>query len=336
MKKLCILSLGAFLSAAILLTSCNNGVSARPSLSTEKDSLAYSYGANLYESGLSGYLQNLGVIADTNQVKGSYLHKISNEQDPAAKAKLEKEMKSKVDSVKSLNRKNTAEFIRGLQEGLHTTKAENAYVNGLMIGKQISEQMLPRLEEQIYGENTNEKLDKNLIASGIASSMANTRPAMDNTSIYLNAKLDRLQKSREEERKQKAENLKSSQEAKEKAFLEENARKEGVVSLPDGLQYKVLVKGNGRKPKATDRVRVLYTGRLLDGTIFDNAVNPERPAIFGVSQVIKGWTEALQLMPEGSKWEVYIPAELAYGERETPNLPAYSTLIFEVELLGIE
>lgn len=118
-------------------------------------------------------------------------------------------------------------------------------------------------------------------------------------------------------------------------FLAKNKKQKGVMTTASGLQYKVITAGTGEKPTATDRVKVHYRGTLLDGTEFDSSYKRNEPTTFGVNQVIKGWTEALQLMPVGSKWELYIPQELAYGSRSTGNIPAYSTLIFEVELLEI-
>lgn len=121
-----------------------------------------------------------------------------------------------------------------------------------------------------------------------------------------------------------------------KAFLDENRKKEQVVSLPSGLQYEVLVEGDGVKPKATDKVRCHYHGTLLDGTVFDSSVDRGQPAVFGVNQVIKGWVEALQLMSVGSKWRLYIPSELAYGEQGAGgSIEPNATLIFDVELLDI-
>lgn len=121
------------------------------------------------------------------------------------------------------------------------------------------------------------------------------------------------------------------------AFLEENKKKEGVVTTESGLQYKVDSLGTGAIPTANDVVKVHYTGKLLDGTVFDSSVERGEPATFGVTQVIKGWTEALQLMPVGSKYTLYIPSDLAYGDRAAgPKIKPNSTLIFEVELLGIE
>lgn len=121
-----------------------------------------------------------------------------------------------------------------------------------------------------------------------------------------------------------------------KLFLENNAKRAGVTTLPSGLQYEVLKAGTGAKPAKTDKVSVHYHGTLLDGTVFDSSVDRGQPATFGVTQVIAGWVEALQLMPEGSKWKLFIPYNLAYGERGAGGkIGPYSTLVFEVELLSI-
>jgi FKBP-type peptidyl-prolyl cis-trans isomerase FklB len=120
-------------------------------------------------------------------------------------------------------------------------------------------------------------------------------------------------------------------------FLKENAEKEGVVTLPSGLQYKIITEGTGAKPQLTDKVKVHYHGTLINGTVFDSSVDRGEPISFPVNGVIAGWTEALQLMPVGSKWELYIPYDLAYGERGAgQQIGPFSTLIFQVELLDIE
>ena len=133
------------------------------------------------------------------------------------------------------------------------------------------------------------------------------------------------------EEKMNAENIE-----KGKAFLAENAKKEGIVTLPSGLQYEVITEGNGKKPNATDRVKCHYEGTLIDGTLFDSSIKRGQPAVFGVNQVIKGWVEALQLMSEGSKWRLFIPSELGYGAQQAGEMiPPHSTLIFEVELIEV-
>lgn len=121
-----------------------------------------------------------------------------------------------------------------------------------------------------------------------------------------------------------------------KAFLETNGKRPEVVTLPSGLQYEILTAGTGSKPTANDKVTVHYHGTLIDGTVFDSSVDRGQPATFGVTQVIQGWVEALQLMPQGSKWKLFIPYNLAYGERAAgAKIGPYSTLVFEVELLKI-
>ena len=119
-------------------------------------------------------------------------------------------------------------------------------------------------------------------------------------------------------------------------FLEENKKRANIVTLPSGLQYEVINEGKGKMAKATDQVKCHYEGTLIDGTMFDSSIKRGQPAVFGVNQVIPGWVEALQLMPEGSKWKLYIPSELGYGAQGAGEMiPPHSTLVFEVELLEV-
>ena len=121
-----------------------------------------------------------------------------------------------------------------------------------------------------------------------------------------------------------------------KVFLEENKKRANIVTLPSGLQYEVINEGKGKMAKATDQVKCHYEGTLIDGTMFDSSIKSGQPAVFGVNQVIPGWVEALQLMPEGSKWKLYIPSELGYGAQGAGEMiPPHSTLVFEVELLEV-
>ena len=139
--------------------------------------------------------------------------------------------------------------------------------------------------------------------------------------------------------KRSAEFNKKSEENKQKgeAFLKQNKGKEGIVTLPSGLQYKVLTKGDGSKPSKDDMVTVEYTGKLLDGQVFDSTEKTGKPATFKVSQVIPGWTEALQLMPAGSVWEVYVPSDLAYGPRSVGGpIGPNETLIFQIHLISVK
>ena len=134
--------------------------------------------------------------------------------------------------------------------------------------------------------------------------------------------------------KQKAESQKAISDGK--AFLEENAKKEGVVTTKSGLQYEILTEGTGKQPKATDTVRCHYEGSLINGSVFDSSYKRGEPAEFGLSQVIPGWTEGVQLMKEGAKYRFYIPYLLGYGENGAgSSIPPYSTLIFDVELIKV-
>lgn len=157
------------------------------------------------------------------------------------------------------------------------------------------------------------------------------------TDAELEQTLGGLQQELQAKQKERTAALGAKNAKESEAYLAANAAKEGVVTLPSGLQYKVLTAGTGKKPTATDTVVVHYRGTLLDGTEFDSSYKRNQPAKFKVNQVIPGWTEALQLMPVGSKWQLVIPAKLAYGERGAgAAIPPNATLIFEVDLQGIE
>lgn len=171
-------------------------------------------------------------------------------------------------------------------------------------------------------------INADLIANGIKSVFSNdsslmkTKDAQTAIQTYMMARA----------KKKTDENVE-----KGKKFLAENGKKEGVKTLPDGLQYMVMKEGTGPKPTSADKVSVHYHGTLIDGTVFDSSVQRGQPAQFGVTQVIPGWTEALQLMPVGSKWKLFIPPNIAYGERSPGGaIGPNETLIFEVELLSIE
>jgi FKBP-type peptidyl-prolyl cis-trans isomerase FklB len=172
-----------------------------------------------------------------------------------------------------------------------------------------------------------------LIVKGIQDALSGAEPLM--TPQEMNKTLVDLKKritaaQREQRQKAAGKNL-----AESKTFLAENAKKEGVKTLPSGLQYKVIKEGSGAMPRATDTVTVHYRGTLIDGTEFDSSHSRGKPAAFRADRVIAGWKEALQLMKEGAKWELFIPPELAYGERGG-RIPPNSALIFEVELLSVK
>ena len=192
------------------------------------------------------------------------------------------------------------------------------------------------LGHQIGGdfERQGVEIRPELVVKGIQDALSGAEPLM--TQKEMNQALSDMKKrivtAQREERKQAAlDNL-----AKGKAFLEENAKKEGVRTLPSGLQYKVIQEGSGSTPESTETVTVNYRGTLIDGTEFDSSYSRGKPATFRADRVIRGWTEALQMMKEGAKWQLFIPPELAYGERGTGSkIGPNSTLIFEVELISV-
>ncbi|MBU2711878.1 FKBP-type peptidyl-prolyl cis-trans isomerase [Zooshikella harenae] len=178
-------------------------------------------------------------------------------------------------------------------------------------------------------------LDLNVMSAAMANVLKDEDTALDEQEmikIIQKAQRESYERAQKRMEKEAKENL-----AKEKAFLDKNAKADGVIKTDSGLQYKVITKGEGKKPKADSTVVVHYEGRTLDGNIFDSSYKRGEPATFGVNQVIPGWTEALQLMPQGSVWELYIPSELAYGPGGIPNkISPNSTLIFKVELKEIK
>ncbi len=208
---------------------------------------------------------------------------------------------------------------------LTTQKQKFSYAFGMSFGSGNA-QMLKKLMIEF---------DPALVAQGVKDSMAGTKTRLteDEAKAILNEVQAKVKKQQQEKEQADAAKNKTAG----TAFLAANKSKEGVVTLPSGLQYKILTAGTGAKPTATDSVVCNYRGALVDGTEFDSSYKRGKPATFGVSQVIKGWTEALQLMPVGSKWQLFIPADLAYGERGEPRggIGPNSTLIFDVELMSI-
>jgi len=161
------------------------------------------------------------------------------------------------------------------------------------------------------------------------------KDVMDSTSIMTDEEVENRVMAFQQEQQDKMESEMNDNLAAANAFYTENLAKPGIVTLPDSLQYEVLVKGDGPIPKTTDTIRAHYKGTLIDGTVFDSSYDRGEPIEFNAGMVIKGWTEALTMMPVGSKWRVFIPPHLAYGEMARPKIPANSLLIFEIELLEI-
>jgi FKBP-type peptidyl-prolyl cis-trans isomerase FklB len=208
---------------------------------------------------------------------------------------------------------------------LTTRKQKFSYALGMNIGSGLG----TNLKKQSI------EVDWSLVAQGLKDSGAGTKTRLteDEAKAVLTEVQTEVRKQQQEKAKETADKNKTAGEA----FLAANKTKEGVVTLPSGLQYKILKAGTGPKPTATDTVVCNYRGTLIDGTEFDSSTKHGQAATFGVSQVIPGWTEALQLMPVGSKWQLFIPSNLAYKERGAgADIGPNSALIFEVELLSIQ
>ena len=179
-----------------------------------------------------------------------------------------------------------------------------------------------------------DKINVQDFADGVAAVFYGSQPKM--TYDEAKAEIQAYFKAMEEKQQAAAAEQAKTNEALGKAYLEDNAKRAEVKTLPSGLQYEVITEGDGPMPKATDRVEVHYTGKLIDGTVFDSSVDRGVPATFGVTQVIPGWVEALQLMQAGSKWRLFIPSQLAYGPQGAGNIIGpNATLIFDVELLRV-
>ena len=222
-------------------------------------------------------------------------------------------------------------FLEGfIEASTKTTKKDKAYMAGLQIGQQVSVDMFDGINQQIFGNDSVQSLSKaDFLAGFIAAVKGNAAFSLDSARVYVEKHADAIKAKALESRY-------GENKAAGEAFLAENAKKEGVVTTESGLQYKVIKEGKGEVPTATSTVKVNYKGTLSDGTEFDSSYKRNEPTTFRANQVIKGWTEALTMMPVGSKWELYIPQELAYGARETGgSIKPFSALIFEVELLEV-
>ena len=225
-------------------------------------------------------------------------------------------------NAKGVDTTYIAEFLQGVNDGAKAgdDKKKAAYFAGIEIGQQISNNMMKGLNYNLFGEDSTQSVSLNNFLAGFVSSVTGKDCKLTV------AEADSL-----------AQVLFESIKEEGAKFLAENAKKEGVQTLPCGVQYKVLKEGDGPLPVDTNVVVVNYEGKLIDGTVFDASANHgDQPAEFAVTRVIKGWTEALKAMPVGSEWEIYIPQDLAYGANGQGNIPPFSTLIFKVELLDVK
>ena len=221
-----------------------------------------------------------------------------------------------------------ADVIRGFEEAqAHTDdSAFKAYAAGMQIANKVNSSILPNMKQAFEGSA--DSIRQAMFIKGFIAALQN------DTTFFAQSEASKLYRQRAE---QVVETRNAAYKKENEDWLKANAKKEGMQTTPSGLQYKVLVAGNGPKPKATDKVKVKYEGRMIDGTVFDSSYKRDpQTNSFRCNEVIKGWTEALTMMPVGSKWEICIPQELAYGARQAGQIKPYSTLVFTVELLEIE
>ncbi len=285
------------LAVAAGLASCT-AQSPKANLTTDIDSLSYAFGMARTE-GLDQYLMQQGVDSTL-----------------------------------------MGEFLKGFQAGTQKTSQKDvAYMMGQQIGQMVSKNWVEALNRELFGVNDSvNTVNREQMLAGFLAGVAKNYGVMEKSIAdgYVRTQMSAIKERILEEKY-------ADNKAAGEKFLAENKTKEGVVTTESGLQYKIIKEGKGAIPAKTDKVKVHYKGTLIDGTEFDSSYsrkdkdgNPQ-PATFRANQVIKGWTEALTMMPVGSKWELYIPQELAYGARETgAHIKPFSALIFEVELLDIE
>ena len=227
------------------------------------------------------------------------------------------------------------DFVKGFVEAYGISKDDkkkNAYIAGLQIGQQVASNLIEGINNEfanLYADSTKKVSKADFLAGFVAGIDSKAgKMTIEEAQTFMQTTMENLRAAKMEKE------FGANKEAGIN-FLEENKTKAGVVTLPSGLQYKVVKEGKGVIPAESNVVKVHYKGTLIDGTEFDSSYSRNAPAEFGVNQVIKGWTEALLLMPVGSKWELFIPQELAYGNADRGTIKPYSALIFEVELLEI-
>lgn len=220
-------------------------------------------------------------------------------------------------------------LLAGLNEGMKG-EVEEGTAELVDLGTKIGSSLKEQDKSGLMGDSTL-KVDINLIKQGLVNGLRGSSVQMTapEAQEYLQVTMQALQTK-------KMESEYGSNKTAGEMFLAENAKKDGVVTTASGLQYEVIKKGNGAVPTAESTVKVHYHGTLIDGTVFDSSVDRKEPAVFPVNGVIKGWTEVLQLMPVGSKYKIYVPQDLAYGNADRGAIKPFSMLIFEVELISIE
>lgn len=229
-----------------------------------------------------------------------------------------------------IEKEQYSELVKGILEGANINSKDpktNAYEFGRNMGTMVTNQILVGANQHFFGEDSTKQINKSQFLAAFTSSLLGKDLAISQEEAPKMVEAMEAQLKAEQFKEVKAANA---------AFLQENKGKEGVVTLPSGMQYKVITEGTGEKPSATDKVKVHYVGTLIDGTEFDSSVGRGTPFEFSLTGgVIQGWIEAVQLMPVGSKYIFYIPYDLAYGANGNGRISPFATLIFEIELLEI-
>ena len=224
------------------------------------------------------------------------------------------------------------DFIKGLNDGANAgdDKKKAAYYAGIQIGQQISNQMVKGINHEVFGGDSTKTISLKNFMAGFVSGTTGKKGLMTIEQAGRIAQEKMVSIKAKAMEKQYGPNKVAGEK-----FLAANKKKPGVVTLPSGVQYKVIKEGNGPMPKDTSMVKVQYEGKTIDGNVFESSYKRGEPVSLRANQVIKGWTEALVHMPVGSVWEVYIPQNLAYGEREQGQIKPFSVLIFKIELVSL-
>lgn len=308
-------SLIAILAVSTFFASCGSKAEGDSNLATVKDSTSYALGS-LQAKGMMDQMRAMKVF---KYIDADWLLKGA---------------KDRIDEKSLIDNEQARTVITYVMQGARTDSAfamAAATKGDVMVNKSdslsyaLGSQVIEGISQGATQLNVVDKIDNLKVFDAI-------RDVVTDSSLIDAVTARRLIDAVVKEANEKKAEVEG---AKGNAFLEENKKRDGVITTESGLQYEVLKEGVGASPKATDKVKVHYHGTLIDGTVFDSSVERGEPITFGLNQVIKGWTEGVQLMKEGAKYKFYIPQELGYGGRAAGKIPPYSTLIFEVELLEV-
>ena len=344
LKKIAICTIAAM---ALMATSCNKASAPRTNLRTTADTISYAWGVDVASSGLVEYLEHLGILQSVAEVQHTYDMRLFTTADSLERITIANERRAAIDAVHRSNVPNLNEFIRGMRRGIalgDEMAEETPYATGLNIGMQLSNH-IAQTGNMVFGEDATESFNVNQILAAMIKVLRGQETvfSLEEAQEIFQAEMQRAQEAQMALHEEMLRERFAANIAEGETFLAENARREGVVTLPSGLQYEIIREGTGPRPTLTDVVRVHYHGTLLDGTVFDSSMDRQREepgrdwtAVFPVGNVIAGWIEALQLMPVGSKWKLFVPYDLAYGSQDGGIFGPFSTMVFEVELLGIE